>query len=265
MLADTPIGRGRTAEIYGWKDGRILKLFYEWVRPDHVRREADIGDMVQAAGLPAPRVEGQITVEGRTGIVYERVEGATMLRQVVDNPWSTARIARSMAELHSRIHAVHLDRLPSLRDRLLERIGQAGATLPDAARQAALDALDRLPDGDAVCHGDFHPDNILMTDDGPIAIDWAEAARGHPLADVARTSLMISLGEPPPDADDSLRWRLNQVRAPFHDTYLEHYMALTGVTQKHVTAWQLPITVARLALRIPEEEGRVVGRIEWLT
>lgn len=264
MTLGQPIGRGRTAEIFAWEDGRIVKLFHDWVRPEYVQSEARNGELLHAAGLPTPAVEGVIERDGRHGIVMERIEGASLLRHVVDNPWSAARLARRMAGLHAQIHTVDGAGLPSLKERLLARIEQSDH-LPDSARTAALAALEKLPDATTACHGDFHPDNILLVEDRAYIIDWSEAAHGHPLADVARTSLMVSLGEPPPDADESLRWRLNQVRGPFHDDYLERYMQLSDSTQEQIHAWQLPITCARLALHIPEEEGRVVGRIEWLT
>lgn len=263
MSLGARIGQGRTAEIFAWEEGRILKLFHEWVRPEHVQHEAAVAGMVHAAGLPVPAIDGQTVIDGRHGIVYDRLDGPTLLRHVVDHAHSVARLARQLAELHARIHTIQLAALPSMRDRLQERIESAEG-LPAAARAAALHILESQPDPNTVCHGDFHPDNVLMTENGPMIIDWSEAARGHPLADVARTSLMISLGEPPPDAPESLRWRLNQVRGPLHDVYLGHYLDQNGATQQQVQAWQLPVTVARLAQRIPEEEGHVVGRIEWL-
>ena len=42
-----------------------------------------------------------------------------------------------------------------------------------------------------LCHGDLHPSNVILTRDGPVIVDWFDASRGDPVADVARSSLML--------------------------------------------------------------------------
>ncbi len=73
------LGYGRTAQIFLWGDDQIIKLFREdW--PLHlVEEEARISKAVHETGLPVPGVEGILELDGRRGIVYERVEGRTML------------------------------------------------------------------------------------------------------------------------------------------------------------------------------------------
>jgi aminoglycoside phosphotransferase (APT) family kinase protein len=63
--------------------------------------------------------------------------------------------------------------------------------LPENLRDAALKALETMPDGDRLCHGDFHPGNILLGRSGPVIIDWIDSSIGSPLADAARTSIML--------------------------------------------------------------------------
>ena len=47
---------------------------------------------------------------------------------------------------------------------------------------------------DKVCHGDFNPSNIIITDDGKAyIIDWAHATQGNASADAARTYLVFAL------------------------------------------------------------------------
>ena len=65
---------------------------------------------------------------------------------------------------------------------------QQTTVLPANLQLAALNMLRQLPDDDKLCHGDFHPDNIIVAPDGLVVVDWANAVCGHPLADVARTA-----------------------------------------------------------------------------
>ncbi len=62
---------------------------------------------------------------------------------------------------------------------------------PTHVRQSVLTLLQTLPDTNQLCHNDFHPANILMDDQGPVIIDWMDAARADPLADVARTLILV--------------------------------------------------------------------------
>jgi aminoglycoside phosphotransferase (APT) family kinase protein len=256
------VGRGRTADIYAWDGDRVVKLFHDWVSVSGVEHEAQAGRLVHAAGLPAPRLDEVVSVEGRRGIVYERLQGPSMLTLIERQLWSVRRFARQMAGLHAAMHAVRLGDLPSQREYLRRKIEHADL-LPDRARAAALAALERLPDDDAVCHGDFHPDNILITARGPVIIDWHDTMRGHPLGDVARTLLLLSVGEPP-GVFAPLRWIVGRFRSTLSDAYLRQYGTLTGVARAEIDAWMLPVTAGRLSERIPGEVDSLLARVEAL-
>jgi Ser/Thr protein kinase RdoA (MazF antagonist) len=100
-----PIALGRTAEIFAWDNEHILKLYRDWCPRDWVEYELKIGRIVQDAGLPVPRLGDLIEVDGRRGIVYERVDGVSMARMFQAKPWLLLHFARLLAELHAAIHA----------------------------------------------------------------------------------------------------------------------------------------------------------------
>ena len=93
-----------------------------------------------------------------------------------------------------------------------------------------------------ICHGDLHPFNLLVDDDGEVTvIDWTAAIRAEPAYDVAFTSLLLA--NPPLDAPGPLgaiihwvggrlsRRFVNRYRtiAPEHDLgNLDWYRALHG-------------------------------------
>lgn len=122
-----------------------------------------------------------IEVDGRPGIIYERVDGAAMLDSLATQPWNVVRFAHVLAESHADMHAHQGGSLPSQREHMCKQI-QSASSLKDPLKQAVLDILEKLPDGDALCHGDYHPGNILLTADRPVIIDWPLASRGNPAA-----------------------------------------------------------------------------------
>ncbi|MGF1506334.1 MAG: phosphotransferase family protein, partial [Anaerolineae bacterium] len=144
----------------------------------------------------------------------------------------------TLADLHARIHSKKVSGLPVLRTRLENRIN-AAADLSEALRQRALAMLAYLPNEDTLCHGDFHPDSVLVGAEGPVIIDWADAARGHALADVATT--LIRFGEIARETGTDAH-SLGDLRT----AYLERYRALTGASQQAIHTWLMPVAAARL-------------------
>ncbi len=244
-----PFARGRTAEVFTWKDGQVLKLFYDRMRRDWVDMEARVSRTVYEAGLPVPATGDLVEIDGRYGIVFERVEGPSMLAEWKSKPWVLVRSARQLAELHAAIHALPAPDVPAYRQRLEGNI-RATPMLPAHLKDAALSALARLPDGDALCHGDFHPDNIIMTSRGPIVVDWMTAVRGNPLADVARTSLLLRLGALPPGTRGA--WLIKVGRRLYHSIYMRRYLQLHPASREDIAAWQMPVAAARLVENVPE-------------
>ena len=175
------IGRGRTAEIYAWGDSQVLKLFRQDWPDDWVEYEVKIARIAQQAGLSAPAVGEELDIGGQRGVIYERVDGPSMLHSVAIKPWTLFKTARQFADLHASIHLLTVNDLPLQRESLKRAINRA-PHLTDSMKSGILQRLELLPDGNALCHGDFHPDNILMSEHGPVVIDWMTATQGNPIA-----------------------------------------------------------------------------------
>jgi aminoglycoside phosphotransferase (APT) family kinase protein len=253
------LARGRTAEIYAWGNGRVLKLFFDWCPESWARQEARVTRAVQAAGLPVPGVEDMIEVDGRAGIVFERVEGRSMLEEFRARPWRIFRIAVTLAELHAAMHKCEVPGLPPFSAVLEKRVrGLDG--LPDATKETVLVLLARLPEGNAVCHGDFHPDNVLLTERGPIILDWMTATEGNPLGDVARTSLILQMAGPPPGQRGGLLLRLGARLA--NRIYLRRYFALAPHSREQLARWLIPVAAGRLEEKIPGEREKLLAIIQ---
>ncbi len=253
------IARGRTAEVFAWKDGQVLKLFLAGFPAKQAKHEAWMTEAAHKAGLPVPAVEGIVEVEGRQGIIFERVDGSSMLQLFKSKPWRIGQMARILAELHAKIHLCEMPELAPLKEDLRGAI-QGQAELPGETKEAILSHLERLPDGNTVCHGDFHPDNILMSSRGPVVIDWANPRRGDPLADVAASSLLLRLAPLPQFMVG--RWLINMSRARFHSAYLKRYLELRPVSQDQIEVWELPLVASRLADNIPEERELILAFVD---
>jgi uncharacterized protein (TIGR02172 family) len=238
------VGRGLTADVYAWEPGRVLKLFHRARRETKVELEYRITRAVHAAGLPAPAVYDLLEMDGWRGIVMEHIEGVSLFRQVQARPWRLPAAVRQMAELHAEMHnhPAPAD-LPSQREWIGRGI-EAAASLTANEIQHAKDCLDALPDGTTLCHGDFHPENIICTARGPIILDWSRATRGHPVGDVACTCRLIQTANLPAWAPLHMHLLLRASRTFIRRRYLAHYLKLRPASPTQVDAWQVPLAAA---------------------
>jgi uncharacterized protein (TIGR02172 family) len=250
------IGVGRTAEIYAWGDRQILKLYRANMPRERVYHEARIGRIVAEAGLLAPAIGDTVEVDGRLGIIYERIAGPPMLDTLARRPWSWRRLARQFAEVHVAMHNCVRSELPAQRQGFVRAIVYA-PRLDDTVRQHVLAALDQMPDGESVCHGDYHPANLILSPRGPIVIDWMTACHGNAVADVARTVLMLRTAVLPEDMPLAQRVMTQLLRQAFLSAYLRAYRALRPLSEDDIEAWLPILAAARLSEGIDAEETRL--------
>ncbi len=97
---------------------------------------------------------------------------------------------------------------------------------------------------------------------GPVVIDWMNTGRGNPLADVARTALLLGVGSLPPGTGLLRGWFIQSFRRIFRVLYLRRYFQLWPYAQAQMKAWLLPVAAARLAEGIPGEVTQLVRLVE---
>src|SRR4051812_6488070 len=150
-----------------------MKRFRRGTPAAAAAREAACTRAARAAGAPAPETFDVIELNGDTGVIFERIDGCSMLEDLLAGNRDPASIGRALAGLHAQLHHLSSPHLPEQRARLLDAL--AHALIDEQARLTIVDRLRRLPDGDRVCHGDFHPGNVLLALTGSIVIDWYDA------------------------------------------------------------------------------------------
>ena len=250
------IGVGRTAEVYAWGDHQILKLYRTDMPRAWVYHEARIGQIVAEAGVHAPAIGDTVEVDGRLGIIYERITGPAMLDALAHQPWRLPSLARQFAQVHATMHTCLRPELPSQRQSLSRAVEYAPG-LDDGTRQRLLKALDRMPGGESVCHGDYHPGNIILSLRGPIVIDWMTACHGPAATDVARTVLLLRIGALPEGTPLAQRVMTPLIRQAFLAAYLRAYRTLRSLSEDEIEAWLPILAAARLNEGIEAEKTQL--------
>ena len=200
------VARGSRSLVHAYGRGAVIKVPKPATPASWILAEAEYVEAVRAVGAPAPALLGMEQIFGRPASVWERVDGPSMWQQVVDRPGRSTELGRRLAEVQLALfELVPPVTLPDQRDRLISKIRWSAANL-DASLGAALELLPARTGTPRLCHGDLHPSNVIVSEDGPVIVDWFDASRGDRVADVARSSLTL-LGDGADDAEPSARIR----------------------------------------------------------
>jgi len=251
------LGQGRTAEVYLYQKKYVIKLFRSSFPKPAIDNEYLVCRAIGSL-IDIPKAHAQMVIDGRDAIVFDFVRGESGMKYLLRNPWGLKHLAEQFASLHARIHATSMpDEVPGLKAILIRNMNMHDL-LPAESKKKIIDYLEGLPEGATLCHGDYHPDNIILQDGKAFVLDWMTASRGNPLADVARTAVLLQWAQPGPGTPGVIRALLGAVRNKFYNRYINHYLKLTGVGLEDVTRWELPVMAARLMEWIPKTEKELL-------
>lgn len=252
------VAAGRTSDVYAYGADSVVKVPRPHIPAHWSEMEARFTAAVRQLGAPTPDVRELVDIDGCRAIVFERVDGESMWQRMLAAPEDVVAWSRELAAIHRRILSTGVPPgLAGLVDRMCGKIDEA-ELIPVDDRDEAKQIVRGLPPGAALLHGDLHPGNVLMRRGEPVVIDWFDAAIGHPVADVVRSSLLIrpqtGQTELPhlPDAPPELLSRL-------HRSYLAEMAEVVEMPDDLVRRWESVVAVSRLAERAETDESSLVS------
>lgn len=265
------IGQGNTAEIFEWGHQHVLKLYRSGLPEDFCINEFEITRYAHEYLKIAPKPIELVHIDDRIGAVYERLSGKTMLRLLLSQPWRLRRYSMMLARCHVEIQKKAAPSAGTLPTGTLSSGIPSAVTVKNKLRRDIENVsllsfeekklvnkyLDTLPDGECICHFDFHPDNIMVLAGQYYVIDWMTGCVGDPLSDVARTALILNCGEIPrvPSLVNAL---VKVLQKKIYKIYLTEYVKLTGTSLSDIQKWEMPLAAARLCEWIPDGESKIL-------
>jgi aminoglycoside phosphotransferase (APT) family kinase protein len=211
----TTSGRGFDSDIYfvrvvgaslpeAWSGPLVVRVKTRLDAITEARYEAEVQDWAANHGFPVPRVlhvfeRGELA-DGPAQVI-ERAPGHLLLDSVMRHPWHARRLLHQMAGLQARLHQLDTSGFPAGGDLLGNRLRLTGLTadaLEHAGLNAALGRINTITHElraapQAVCHGDFHPMNVIVAGDSMSVIDWTDAGLGDRHGDIARSLLLYNV------------------------------------------------------------------------
>jgi uncharacterized protein (TIGR02172 family) len=248
-----------TGNHFEWGEHQIIKLYGPDIPRVWVTELGQREKKLFEAGFPVPEVGELIEIDDCLGQVYERIKGKSIADELLSitdpDAESLLELAYEFAEAHAKIHSIEHPQVEMpLQKELFGSVLDRIEVLPIDLRDEILKAIEAMPDGDRVCHGDYHPYNVIQSPRGAIVIDWNNSHLGDPLEDVARTKLMLmGFSLMVPSASSTVD--------RFREAYLERYAALHPTNQEQIEKWWPIVSAIRLLDQIPEIQDWLLAQI----
>ena len=220
-----------------YRDGdQAIKVFDETYNKADILNEALNTARVEETGLNIPKLISVSMVDGKWAIATEYIPGKTLAQLMAENPEKEDEYLNMFVDIQLDIHKHTCPMLNMLTEKMQRKI--SATTLDATTRYELHTRLAAMHVHKKVCHGDFNPSNIIITEDGtPYILDWSHATQGNASADVARTYLLFMLKG---DFDGA-------------NLYLDLFCQKSGTAKKYVQKW-MPIVAASQSVKGNEKE-----------
>ncbi|PEP50175.1 aminoglycoside phosphotransferase [Bacillus wiedmannii] len=242
MNLGNPIAKGNTAEIYLY-DSKVVKLFKEYLPDTESINEAKKQKYAYSCGLPVPNVFEVTKIQNRQAIIMEYIKGNSIGDLLLNNLNEAEHYINICVNEQKKVHSIRMntDEIESMRERL-ERQIKSVYKLDEKQKGNILNKLHSIKFEPRLCHGDFHPFNLILSNKSMNIIDWVDASSGDIRADVFRTYLLYS-----------------QSSVELADMYLHIYCRNTGLSRDEIFQWAPIIIAARIS------ENVTATNIEYLS
>ena len=213
-----------------------VKVFNEDFSKSDVLNEALNQARIEETGLNIPKIKEVTVIDGKWAIIADFIDGKTLAQLMQENPEKIDEYLNLFVDLQLEIHSKKAPLLNKLKDKMNRKISQAD--LDATTRYELHTRLESMPKHNKVCHGDFNPSNIIITDDKKAFIlDWSHATQGNASADVARTYLLFCL----------------EGKKELAEKYLNLFCKKSDTAKQYVQKW-MPIVAASQSVKGKPEE-----------
>ena len=243
MKLDRVIAVRNNKTIY--RDGeKCVKVFNENYSKSDVLNEALNQARIEETGLNIPKVLEVTMIEGKWAIVSEYIKGKTLAQLMDENDDKKHEYLELLVNLQLEVHSKKAPLLNKLKDKMNRKISETD--LDATTRYDLHTRLEGMPKHTKVCHGDFNPSNIIVSEDGtPYILDWSHATQGNASADAARTYLLFWLSGDIAGAKE----------------YLDLFCEKSGTAKQYVQKW-MPIVAASQSVKGNSQEREFL--LSWV-
>lgn len=235
---DNKIAERKNKEVFE-EDGKTIKLFREGYSKGDILNEAlNQARVEEGTDLYIPKLLEVKTIAGRWALISEYIEGTTLEELMTKYPKKIDKYLEKFVDIQLTIHSKQVPLLNRLKDKFKRKLTTA-TNIDENTKYELLQRLEGMKSHTKLCHGDYTPSNVIITENGDYyVIDWAHATSGNASADCARTFLTFSMHN----------------KEEIAEKYLNLFSKKSGIAKSNIQRW-LPIVAAtQMSKGIKEEQ-----------
>ena len=253
--------QGGEADIYDIDEDRILRVMRS-ADSKSIDNEKRILPIMAAHNVSVPTVYEYIEVDGRPAEVMQKISGGTMLEHMTRHPLTMIKENKRFAKLHVQLLSIASDCDIYTRESNFDYLKSQPLLIAKELFDFVMKLFSELPKGKNICHGDFHPGNILIQDGRDYIIDWSGACLSRDISDIAHTYLLMT-HVPVIPGQSYVQYKILSIAGSYMArSYLKEVMKLMKVDLAEFSKWTVVMSLFRVYYGLPSEKAERIRYME---
>ena len=242
---NNPIAERKNKTVYK-DENKTIKLFVENYSKAAILNEAlNQARIEEGTNLKVPKLLAVTMIDNRWAIILEHIEGKTLDKLMEENPEREHEYLNRFIDIQLNVLDNNVPMLNQIKEKYKKRINGAD-NIEYNIKYELLQRLDSMKTHSRLCHGDFNPSNIVITEnDEAYIIDWAHVTQGNSASDVANTYLLFAMDG----------------KIELADRYLNLFVEKSGMDRTYIQRW-IPIVAAAQKAKGKTEEQDLLDK--WI-
>lgn len=190
----TVIGQGGHGTIYQIGDDTIVKVYRDHSPLQIIENERQYAKNAFVSGISTAIAYDVVQTEEGYGVIFEMINGTTLGRYLRAHPEKVDEYGVKFADLLYSLHNTNAspDLYPDFHDVYLDRFEKAKEFIDPEDAEKLKDVIRAIPRGKGMVHGDYHPNNVMIDDEGELLlIDMADISRGNGFFDMGGSFMLM--------------------------------------------------------------------------
>lgn len=248
------LASGGEANIYEIDAHKVLRVIYK-KESNNKNTEENVYPLLEKNRIHVPQIYEYLTINDQKAQLMERINGKSLLGEWIRHPFAEKKQMHEFAGMHAEILRIMGGKdIPSLQDTLHYFVTNRQVNLCKEVRDKIMLLFDRLPAGDNLCHGDFHPGNILVSGETKTIIDWSGVHTGNPISDVAHTYLLMTCVPKIPGQSKIQYFIMHKAGTKRANEYKKEMKERMQFGENEFEQWLMVMSLFRIYCGLPSEK-----------